>query len=128
MHQPNPVIPALVVVQEYTRGEHKTCPAYNQLGHYCHKIGHYARVCQVRLSQQINPQAAEMRSLKISTIRQVTAAEPALTILICISTNKRSYQTQVLPDSDTDISAAGQELLEHLDKHVDHLVPSQIIS
>ena len=63
----------------------------------------------------------------MSTIRQVTAAEPAPTILICISTNKRSYQTQVLPDSGADISAAGQDLLEHLDEHTDYLVPSQII-
>ena len=46
-------------------------------------------------------------SPKMSTIRQVTAAEPAPTILIHISTNKRSYQTQVLPDSDAVISAAG---------------------
>ena len=68
-----------------------------------------------------------MRSPKMSTIRQVTAAEPAPTILIRISTNKRSYQTQVLLDSGADISAAGQDLLEHLDEHTDYLVPSQII-
>ena len=77
----------------------------------------------------MNPQAAEqeMRSPKMSMIRQVTAAEPAPTILIRISTNKRSYQTQVLPDSGAEISAAGKDLLEHVDEHTDHLVPSQII-
>ena len=108
------------------QGGCKACPAYNQLCHYCHKIGHYARVCQARLSQQTNPQAAEqeMRSRKMSTIRQVTAAEPSPTILIHISTNKRSYQMQVLPDSGADISAAGQDLLEYLDEHTDHLVLS----
>ena len=63
-----------------------------------------------------------MRSPKMSTIRQVTAAEPAPTILIHISTNKRFYQTPVLPDSGADISAAGQDLLEHLNEHTDHLV------
>ena len=51
----------------------------------------------------------------MSTIKQVIVAEPAPTILICISTNKRSYHTQLLPDSSADISAAGQDLLEHLD-------------
>ena len=61
------------------------------------------------------------------TIRQVTAAEPAPIILSHLPTNKRSYQTQVLPDSGADISAAGQDLLEYLDEHTDHLVPSQII-
>ena len=55
-------------------------------------------------------------------IRQVTAAEHAPIILIHIPTNKRSYQTQVLPDSGADISAAGQDLLEYLDEHTDHLV------
>ena len=55
----------------------------------------------------MNPQAAEqeIRSPIMSTIRLVTPAEPAPTILIHISTNKRSYQTQVLPDSGADISA-----------------------
>ena len=105
------------------QGGRKACPAYNQLCHYCHKIGHYARVCQARLSQQTNPQAAEqeMRSPKMSTIRQVTAAEPAPTILIHISTNKRFYQIPGLPDSGADISAAGQDL-EYLNEHTDHLV------
>ena len=95
----------------------KVCPAYNQLCHYCHKIGHYARVNQATLSQQTNPQGAEqeIRSPKMSTTKQVIAAEPAPTISICISTNKRSYQTQLLPDSSADILAAGQDLLEHLD-------------
>ena len=130
MHQPNPIIPAPDVVQGHTREDAKHAPPTVNCATYCHKIGHYARVCQVRLSQQTNPQAAEqqMRSPKMSTIRQVTAAEPAPTILIRISTNKRSYQTQVLPDSGADISAAGQDLLEHLDEHTDYLVPSQIIS
>ena len=59
-------------------------------------------------SQQMSLQAAEqeIRSPKMSTIRRVTAAEPAPTILIHISTNKRFYQAQVLPDSGADISAA----------------------
>ena len=63
----------------------------------------------------------------MSTIRQVTAAEPVPTILIGITTNKRFYLAQVLPDSGADISAAGQDLLDHLDEHTDQLVPSQII-
>ena len=46
-------------------------------------------------------------------------------MLIC--THKGSYETQVLPDSGADISVAGQELLEHLDEHTDHLIPSQIV-
>ena len=40
-----------------TPGGCKACSAYNQLCHYCHKAGHYARVCQAKLSQQANPQA-----------------------------------------------------------------------
>ena len=127
MHQPNSII-LVPDVGKSTPGGTQACHAYNQLCQYCHKISHYAKLSQARLSTN-EPTSCRARNkiTKMSTIRRVTAAKPAPTILIRISTKKRFYQAQVLPDSGVDISAAGQDLLKHLDEHTDHLVPSQII-
>ena len=127
MHQPNPIILAPDVGKS-TPGGTQACHAYNQLCQYCHKSAITLKFVKPDF-QQTNPQAAEQetRPPKMSTIRWVAAPEPAPTISIHISTNKRFYQAQVLPDSGADILAAGQDLLEHLDEHTDHLVASQII-
>ena len=62
----------------------------------------------------------------MSTIRQVTATNPAPTILILLSSDNGLHHMQVLPDSGADVSAAGQQLLEHLNEHVNNFLPSEI--
>ena len=63
---------------------------------------------------------------QLSTIRQVTATEPAPTVSICILSINGSCETQVLPDSGADISAAGPQLLHSLSEHALNLLPSKV--
>ena len=65
-------------------------------------------------------------SPNVYTIQQVTATDPAPTILIHLSSDNGSHHMQVLPDSGVDVSAAGQQLLQHLNEHVNNLLPSEI--
>ena len=136
------------------QGGRTQCPAYEQQCRHCHKIGYYTRVCRARqqTSSQLNtplttPQYNPARLLPppptramqkqaemgqeycppyMSTIRQVSATDPAPTISIHISSASGSYNAQVLPDSGADISAAGQQTLQYLNEHVNNLLPSEI--
>lgn len=64
--------------------------------------------------------------LQLSTIRQVSATEPAPTITIRILSINGSCDTLALPDSGADISAAGPKLLKLLSEHPLNLLPSEV--
>ena len=112
------------------------CPAYEQTCHHCNKMGHFARVCRSRQvytrSPQVpgprtplNPSTKSLQAIQtddtqlsqLSTIRQVTATEPAPTVNNRILSTNGSCETQALPDSRADISAAGPQLLHSLSGH-----------
>ena len=61
------------------------------------------------------------------TSQQLTMTDPAPTISINILSNNGLYHTQVLPDSGADISAAGQQILHHLNENFNNLLPSGIV-
>ena len=63
----------------------------------------------------------------MSNIRNVASTDPAPLIAINVSSLHGSITIKVLPDSGADISAAGTEILHHLNEHVDNLLPSRII-
>lgn len=106
------------------------CPAYSQICFHCQKIGHFAKVCRSRHNPQYTPPQTQkrpsIRHLTISNIKNVTATEPAPLIRIQITSSNGSTDFNVLPDSGADISAAGKEVLQHLNEHVDNLCPSPV--
>ena len=63
---------------------------------------------------------------QLSTIRQVTATEPAPTLSIRILSTNGSCEIQALPDSGADISAAEPQLLHSLSEHTLNLLPSKV--
>ena len=128
------------------QGGRTQCPAYNQLCRYCHKPGHYARVCHSKQSRELTSSGARPRPVtastrtiqtgephtesypsQLSTIKQVTHTDPAPTITVHISTQHGSCHTDVLPDSGADISAAGKQTLQDLNEGAHSLMPSTII-
>ena len=123
-------------------GGRARCPAYDQVCLFCNKRGHFARVCQAKAqstSQQLpgqrplpNPAARSLQTddaqpSQLSTIRQVSATEPAPTVTIHIQSTNGSCKTQALPDSGADISAAGPQILKLLGEHASNLLSSDVI-
>ena len=113
-------------------GGRARCPAYQQTCHHCHKVGHFARVCRAygapTQSPRPRPPIPSTKSLQsmqtedahhpqLSTIKQVTATEPAPNIDIHILSLNGSCDTPALPDSGADISAAGSKFLQLLNEH-----------
>ena len=126
-------------------GGRARCLAYEQTCHHCNKMGHFSMVCRARQVYTRPPQppgpqtpstlstsSLQMAQIddtqlsQLSTIRQVTATEPAPTVSIRISSTNGSCETQALPDSGANISAAGPQLLHSLSEHALNLLPSKI--
>ena len=59
---------------------------------------------------------------------QETVTEPAPKITVQISSSTGTRNLNILPDSEADISAAGQEVLEYLGQHVDNILPSRTVN
>ena len=72
-------------------------------------------------------QTEDVQPFQLSTIRQVSAIEPAPTVVVHIQSTKGSCKTQALPDSGADISAAGPQILKLLGKHASNLFSSDVI-
>ena len=53
--------------------------------------------------------------------------ERAPFVKVCITSPNSSSELEVLPDSGADRSAAGKEVAQHLNEHIDCLSPSVII-
>ena len=143
--QPNPQHPTTCPGCGYKPhvGGRARCPAYDQVCLYCNKIGHFARVCRAKaqsVSQQFSgqrpPPNPSTRSLltedtqpsQLSTIRQVSATEPAPTVVVHIQSTNGSCKIQALPDSGADITAAGPQILKSLGEHTSNLLSSDITS
>ena len=125
----------------FNRGRHRQCPEYNRTCAHCHKVWHFAKVCQSRQAlpvpsnneHQPNARAIRVQSqhlsqqhhLQLHTVQE-TATEPAPTITVQISSSTGTRDLNVLPDSGADISAAGQEVLAYLGHQVDNIPPSYI--
>ena len=122
------------------QGGRAQCPAFKQTCRYCLKVGHFARVCHSRLLQQKPPAAKAITTtedtdqdpvepiapaLTTISLNQIKATDPAPTVMMRIITPNGSCQTQVLPDSGADISAAGEQILSQLNEHRDNLLPSE---
>ena len=92
-------------------------------------MGHFAKVCRSKLPQpDTTPTAVGANALSLlSTIRHVTATDPAPKITLNISSLNGATAASVLPDSGADISAAGEEILVHLNEHIDNLLPSTTV-
>ena len=113
-------------------GGRSQCPAYRQICYNCQKIGHYSKVCRGKLARCRDPPSpSTVNTLQISqhtlsNIRNVASTDPAPLIPISVSSLHGSITIKVLPDSGADISAAGTEILCHLNEYVDNLLPSRI--
>ena len=120
------------------RGGRSQCPAFAQNCSYCHKVGHFAKVCRgksLRQTASNTPSQASANAIWVQhqldnhiQLYNVTEdkSEAAPTIRINISSSSGTKQVEVLPDSVADISAAGQGILRILGQHVNNLLPSSI--
>ena len=108
------------------------CLAYGQTCFHCQKIGHFAKVCRSRnLRHNPTPTQAPantptVRHLTISNIQSIKT-ERAPLVKVGIASANGSSELEVLPDSGADISAAGKEILQHLNKRIKCLSPSVVI-
>ena len=123
-------------------GGRARCFAYDQVCLHCNKIGNFARVCRAKQAQSAFRQSQGQHPLpspstkflqtedahpsQLSTIRQVAATEPAPTVNVHILSVNGSCETQALPDSGADISAARPQLLKSLGEHALNLLSSDI--
>ena len=107
------------------------CPAYNQTCRNCQKIGHYAKVCRGKPSRRHDPphslSTLQTKQPTLSNIHHVACTDTAPLIDIKVSSLNGSTTFKVLPDSGADISAAGKDILLHLNEHTDNLLSSDII-
>ena len=121
------------------REGHSQCPAFDQICSFCHKVGHFARICRSKHKQpastpattpQISANAIRVQSQQGNHIQLYNIVgnktEPAPTIVVHMSSSSGIREVKVLPDSGADISAAGQEILGTLGQHIDNLLPSNI--
>ena len=116
-------------------GGRAQCPAFNLPCNIYGKLGHFAKACHSRhlLSDAKPTSTTSANELSthtdplLSNINHVAATHPAPKISINITSLNGSTSVAVLPDSDADISAAGEGILHHLKEHVDNLLPSTII-
>ena len=118
-------------------GGRARCPAFNLPYNSCGKLGHFTKVC--RSSRYFLPEPSKSvpttstnelstgKDLLISNISHVAATDPAPKIPIHITSPNGSTSVSVLPDSGTDISTAREAILQHLNKHVNNLLPSSVI-
>ena len=104
-------------------------------------MGHLARVCRSRQLQQPTPQATIRPSSKalsvpttdkhapqinVSKLGHSELIKSAPTVWVHISLNSEA-EIEILPDSGTDLSVAGETALNHLGEHRDNLLPSTVI-
>lgn len=121
------------------RGGRSQCPAFNQTCSFCHKIGHFAKVCRGKQPQRQTtnntPSQVSANAIRVQPqlnnhiqLYNITEknAEAAPTIRVHMSSSSVTRQVEVLPDSGADISAAGQGILKILGQHEDNLLPSSI--
>ena len=57
----------------------------------------------------------------------MASSDPAPLITVNITSANGSYYCKALPDSGADISAAGKEILVHLNEHINTLAPSNVM-
>jgi len=109
----------------------KLCPGYfKQTCRYCHKLGHFARVCHGRQLQKKpssppvtrvigatgndEEEPEEPPNFKTISLKQVSTIDPAPTIQVHLRTHHGSCHAQVLPNSGADILVAGEHVLHSL--------------
>ena len=108
------------------------CPAYNQICFNCQKIGHFAKVCRSKLSQQqgtpttgvqrnphpgqhsLSTTDVDTTDPRLDNIQYVASSDPAPSIYLDIIATNGCCNTRALPDSGADISAAGKAILSTL--------------
>ena len=125
----------------YHKGGRSQCPAFDQTCSFCHKVGHFVRVCKNKQTRHqcsdtfTGPTQASVSPILIQPslsnhiqLYNITedATELAPTIVVKITSSLGTRQVEVLPDLGADISAAGQETLKDLRLHIDNLLPSHI--
>ena len=120
------------------RGGRSQCPAFNQTCSFCHRVGHFARVCrskQTRQTTTANTGQVSANAIRVQPqldnhiqLYNITEdqAEAAPTVKVYMSSSSGTRRVEVLPDSGADISAAGQGILSMLGQHVNNLLPSKI--
>jgi len=63
----------------------------------------------------------------MSNIHHMSSTDPAPLITVNITSANGSHDIKVLPDSGTDISASGKEILTHLNEQLRTLMPSDVV-
>jgi len=109
------------------------CPAHNQTCHYCHKVGHFVKVCHSKGTRQLQTNtiggltAIRASTPHLSGLHHGRITDPAPTIAVNICSANGSSTSEALPDCGADISAASTKALHDLNEHVDNLFPPNII-
>jgi len=98
------------------KGGRNQCPAYDQTCSFCHKVGHFARVCRSKQTHQTNSSgtifqastnAIQVQPQQGNYIQLYNMgedkAEPAPTVIVHISSSTGTKVVEVLPDSGADI-------------------------
>jgi len=64
---------------------------------------------------------------KMSNIHHMASTDPAPLITVNITSANGSHDIKILPDSDTDISESGREILTHLNEQLRTLMLSDVV-
>ena len=124
-------------------GRRTACPAFHSVCSNCGKIGHYHTVCHQKpgnlsagrtrkLPPQTNhllfmgPRQIDEASIHHPGIMYLNHTDPAPTLPVHIQALNGQATVEVLPDSGTDISAAGVDFLTHFNEDVLNLLPSDV--